>query len=158
MKNILFGICLTSIFLISCGKNYIFEKSVPIQNGEWAYSDTLNFNFEIQDTTKIYNLYLDIDHSTDYGFQNLYINVYTKFPSGERIKEMLSVELAAKGGIWFGDCDVEKCKLEIPIQQNAFFNIAGSYEVTVEQYMRKNPLSGISGVSFKIEDTGNIMK
>lgn len=155
-KKILFGICLTSLFLISCGKNFIYEKSFPIQNGDWIYTDTLDFNFEIQDTTKIYNLYLDIEHSTDYNFQNLYINIYTQFPSDERIKEMLSIELAAKGGIWFGDCDSEKCYLEVPIQQNAFFDQMGNYIVTVEQYMRKNPLSGIHEISFKIEDTGKV--
>ena len=156
MKKILFALCLTSLFLISCGKNFIYEKSFPIKNGEWAYVDTLDFNFEIQDTSKIYNLYLNIEHSTDYGFQNLYINIYTQFPTGERIKELVSVELAAKGGIWFGECDSEKCRLEVPIQQNAFFNQAGNYAVTVEQYMRKNPLSGVGEIAFKIEDTGNI--
>jgi gliding motility-associated lipoprotein GldH len=153
MKNILWVICVGVIFMMGCGKNIVYEKSFPIQNGDWNYADTLNFDFEIKDTTKIYNLFLDFEHSTDYSFQNLYINIYTKFPSGERIKEMVSVELAAKGGIWFGDCDADKCRLEVPIQQNAFFDKAGSYMMTVEQYMRKNPLPGIYEIGFKIEDT-----
>ena len=153
MKKILFALCLTSLFLISCGKNFIYEKSFPIKNGEWAYVDTLDFNFEIQDTSKIYNLYLNIEHSTDYGFQNLYINIYTQFPTSERIKEMVSFEMANKGGVWFGDCNSEKCKLEVPIQENAFFDIPGKYEITVEQNMRKNPLEGIRKIALKIEDT-----
>lgn len=152
-KSFLVFLFLGAILFFGCGKNYLFDKTYEIQNGAWTYQDTLNFSFEIQDTSKIYNLFLNFDHSTDYGFQNLYINIYTLFPTGEQIKEMVSFEIANKGGVWFGDCDSEECHLEVPIQENAFFDIPGKYEITVEQNMRKNPLEGIRKIALKIEDT-----
>ncbi len=144
---------LVFVIFLGCKKNYLFEDSYVIESGEWTYQDTVDFKFEIKDTTKIYNLFLDFEHSTDYEFQNLYINIYTYFPSGKRIKELVSFELANKGGVWFGDCDAEQCKLEVPIQQNAFFSLPGNYVMTVEQYMRKSPLHGIRSIALKIEET-----
>jgi len=140
--------------LASCGPNYVFEQSYPISKQEWTYRDSLNFNFSIQDTSKVYNLYLDLEHSTDYSFQNLYVQIYTKFPSGKRLKEMVSLELADKAGGWYGDCGSKWCRLSIPIQEGAYFNAKGNYAITMAQYMRKNPLEGIKSIALKIEDAG----
>lgn len=149
-----FIIAILVVFLAGCQNGVVFEKQYDLKDAAWTYADTLDFEFEIEDTLKIYNLYLDIAHSTEYGFENLYINIYTQFPTGERIKELVSLELADKGGIWLGDCDAESCELEVPIQENAFFNLPGKYKITLEQYMRKNPLEGIIRMGLKIKDTG----
>ncbi len=140
--------------LMSCGPNYVFEQSYQISNKEWTYQDSLNFNFSIQDTSNIYNLYLDLEHSTAYSFQNLYVQIHTQFPNGERIKKLVSLKLADKAGAWYGDCGSKWCRLSIPIQEGAYFNAVGDYAITVAQYMRKNPLRGIKRIALKIEDTG----
>ncbi len=139
--------------LFSCGEDYVYDKEYKISESTWNYTDTLNYNFVIEDTTSIYNLYLEINHSSNYAYQNLYTNIHTKFPAGERIEEVLSIELADKTGNWLGNCKSESCNLLIPIQQNAYFNAPGTYEITLEQYMRKNSLSGIRKVGFKLEKT-----
>ena len=82
--------------ILSCGPNYIFDESKEIEGGEWAYVDTLNFEVDIKDTLEIYNLYLDIEHSTDFSKQNIYIQIYTRFPSGQRIKERVAIDFADK--------------------------------------------------------------
>lgn len=144
-----------SVFtLISCGPNYIYEQTFEIANTEWAYKDTLDFEVEISDTLEIYNLYLDIEHTTDYAKQNIYIMIYTQFPSGERIKERVAIDFADKMGQWYGTCNNSTCQLRINIQQGAFFNLAGRHRFTIEQYMRINPLPGIKSIAFRIEDTG----
>ncbi|GJM32030.1 MAG: hypothetical protein DHS20C18_10310 [Saprospiraceae bacterium] len=132
----------------------MFEEEAEIADHAWSYQDTINFAFEIKDTNRIYNLYLEVDHDMDFPFQNLYTQIYTRFPSGERIKEMVSLELADKTGLWIGDCNNNYCSLNIPIQQGAYFNAAGQYQITLEQFMRQDPLPGVRKLSFKIEDTG----
>lgn len=144
---------LLGLSLSSCGDNYVYEKQYVIQNGAWGYGDTLDFDFEIQDTTSIYNLYLEVAHNKDYSFQNLYTTIHTKFPGGELLDEVLSLELAGKGGNWLGDCGKEACSLKIPIQQNAYFNANGAYKITLKQHMRKNPIEGINSISFLLEKT-----
>lgn len=143
------------LIIASCGNNYEYEQKYTVENNAWSYQDTLNFNFNIIDTNRIYNLYLEVEHESSYAFQNLYTQIHTKFPGGERLDETLSLELASKAGSWLGDCSGSTCKLLIPIQENAYFNAAGDYEITLEQYMRENPINGIISVSFYLEKTKN---
>ena len=143
-----------SILLVSCGPNYIFDQSQKIDQAEWTYQDSLSFNTAITDSLKIYNLYLGLEHATTFSMQNLYVKIHTTFPSGQRLSELVSLELANKAGVWFGDCNSEWCDLSIPIQTGAYFDLPGNYTFTIEQYTRKEPLQGVKNISFKIEDTG----
>ena len=155
MKNLLLVVSMLTIFtLLGCGPNYIFDETIDIAEKGWSYEDTLNFEVEITDTLEIYNLYFDIEHSTDYAKQNIYVLIYTQFPSGERIKERVAIDLADKTGRWHGDCNAEKCNLRVNIQKGAFFNLAGKHVFTIEQFMRVDPLQGIKSISLRIEDTG----
>lgn len=142
------------LFLSSCGPGYDYEKQYDFEDGNWAYEDTLGFTFTIQDTLSIYNLFLELEHSTGYNYQNLYTQIHTRFPSGKRLTELLSLELADKAGVWLGDCNSEYCTLTIPIQEGAYFNQAGEYTITVEQYMRVDPVEGVRSIGFMLEDTG----
>ena len=142
------------LFLFNaCGKNYQYQKKYEIEGEKWTYADSLEFSFDIQDTTKIYNLYLELDHSTAYSFQNLYTLIHTTFPSGERLDEKLSLELANRAGAWLGKCNQHYCTLTIPIQQNAYFNQQGRHTIMLEQYMRQDSIPGIRSISFMLEDT-----
>ena len=148
--------CLFFVMLFtSCGPNYIFEETTTIENQAWTYQDTIDFKAEITDTLRIFNLYLYIEHAVDYSHQNVYIQIYTLFPSGQRTKERISIDFADKTGQWYGDCDNEWCQLRIPIQEGAFFNAIGMHTFTIEQYMRVDPLQGIKSISMKIEETKN---
>ncbi len=153
MRKLLLLFLLSSL-ASACGSDYLFEETYPLEETGWAYTDTLDFNFSIEDTSRVYNLYLDVEHSTQYAYQNLYTKIYTRFPSGERLDKIVSLELADKTGAWQGDCSREKCRFLAPIQMNAFFNETGKYTITLEQYMRESPTEGIQGVGFKLEDTG----
>jgi len=154
-KNHLFSLVfILPIFLISCGENYLFEKTYKIENGAWEYDNTLDYAFEITDTTKVYNLLLEVGHSLAYNYQNCYFKIYTQFPSGEKTAQLLSIDLADGIGRWQGDCGSKSCTILLDIQKQAFFNALGTHTITLEQYMRKNPLKGIESLAIKLEDTG----
>lgn len=155
-KNILLFSFLLTFFLSACGPDYMYNHRYALANEEWTYRDTFTFEVDIQDTLKIFNLYLELVHSTEFAYQNLYTNIYTRFPSAERIKKLLSLELADKTGLWNGKCGSSYCSLRIPIQEGAFFNALGKHVFTLEQYMRKNPLPGIKSLALIIEDTGQV--
>lgn len=141
------------LLFFACASDYAYQKEYALPEEGWTYQDTLNFSFDIEDTTSIYNLYLKIEHEKDYAFQNLYTRIHTKFPGGERIAEVLSLELADKAGGWQGNCSKKSCQLSIPIQQNAFFNAAGAYEITLEQFMRTDAVKGLHKIGFMLEKT-----
>ena len=149
-----------SIFLFlvlmvsACGPDYIFEKKDTFGPKGWPYADSLFYSVSITDTLRIYNLYLDVDHTDDYAYQNMYIRIHTTFPDQQKLTERVSINLAAKNGVWNGQCSGKNCQLRVNIQQGAFFNQPGDYTFMVEQFMRHDTLSGITGIAFSIEDTG----
>lgn len=147
----LFAFCMATFLFSSCGPEVIFEKELEIPAGGWTYQDTLHYEFEIVDTSKIYNLFLDLAHTTAFASQNLYVKLYTGFPNGQRPAQRLSIDMADKTGAWLGNCSGEKCQLNIPIQSNAYFDQVGTYSFTVEQFMRMDSLPGIESAAFRIE-------
>lgn len=137
----------------ACGPNYVYENSLECDERGWAFQDSLQSSFEIGDSSTIYNLYLNLEHSPEFAFQNFYTRIHTYFPNGEKLTEQLSLELAAKGGIWLGDCNSKSCALSIPIQKDVFFNQVGQYKITIEQFSRQDPLPHIQSISFALEQT-----
>lgn len=143
-----------AFFFSSCGENYVFEKTYELENSEWNYNNQLVYTFEVSDTTKIYNLLLEIQHSTEYSYQNCYLKIYTQFPTGEKTNYLLSVDLADGIGLWQGDCNSETCTTLFDIAKQTSFKDLGKHTITLEQYMRVNPLKGIESLAVKLEDTG----
>jgi len=98
-------------------------------------------------------LNLEIDYSTTYRHQNLYVQIATLFPSKKRDVQTVSLELSNKIGAWLGDCSNESCTLLIPLQQQIYFQEIGGYEFVLKQFMRESPVSGINKFALKIEET-----
>ena len=149
-----FFLFLSILSFTSCDPDYVYEIKKECPEQGWAFQDSLQLAFEVQDSNTIYNLHLIIQHSTDFSYQNFYTRIHTLFPGGERVSEQLSLELAGKGGVWLGDCSNTSCTLDIPIQQGVFFNQIGHYEVMIEQFSRMDPLKGIQSIQLALEDTG----
>lgn len=143
-----------ALLLSSCSQSTIFEKQYVLQDGIWTYDEVLNFSFEITDTSKLYDVFLELEHSTNYEFENLYINIITSYPDSKQDTQMVSLELANAIGMWLGDCGKHTCELNIPIQQKVFFIQEGAYSISLEQYMRKEALQNVNELGLKIEAVG----
>ncbi len=157
LKQLSFFItCIFIVSFLSCSNNYFYEKTIPLKENGWLYDDPVSFDFEIQDTLKIYNLLLDIVHDKDFSKQNLYVKIHTSFPGGETIQQTLSFDFMDKKGLWHGDCSGDVCELRVYMQQGAFFNALGKHRIKIEQYMRFEPVKSIKSISLRIEDTGQM--
>ncbi len=152
LKKSLFALFLSLLFL-SCGNNFLYEKDIALPENVWRYDNAAVFSFDIEDSAALYNLYFDLAHAVDFKTQNLYVKFYTTTPSGKITEDLVSLELAGKDGVWFGDCGGEKCTLSIPLQNNAYFAETGTYELRAEQYSRTEALPGVYSVGFSIEKT-----
>ena len=158
MKKSSFLTLLVAIALTACGPKYIINESRDLPNGEWAYNDTLRFTFAIAGPLKLYDLFVEIEHAADYPWQNLYTRIYTEFPDGQRLHKPLSLELSDQLGQWQGRCRSDRCTVRIPIQQGAYFNQAGAYAITLEQYMRVNPVPGVQRVALQIVELASTLE
>lgn len=142
----------------SCTENYFFKDQTIFENQVWTYQDLKVFTVPIEDTLTLYNLYLEVEHATDYSFQNLYTKIITQFPAGEKLEKIVSLEFSNKSGIWLGECNSSTCILRIPIQEDAFFNQTGNYIFSIEQFMREDAIEGLKSLTFYIQDTGQNRK
>ena len=147
----LLPLAICCLLLTACNSDLIFNETLDIPNAAWEYDNKLAFEFEVKDTTKTHQVLLEITHAGDFGFQNCYVQITTRFPNGEEKKQPVSLELAAQSGTWNGQCSGNACSLEIPLQAKAKFKATGKHSITVEQFMRVNPLPGIEAISLKIK-------
>jgi gliding motility-associated lipoprotein GldH len=148
------AVALLLAFLSSaCKKEHIlFEKKYAWQDANWRHSDTLDFAFDIADTMALYDIVVTVRHKTDYPFQNIYTQIFTKFPAGERTKQVVNFDLADNTGTWNGTGSGKTREFDVDIQQNAFFNQTGKHVITLEQFMRTDVLAGIESVALRIVD------
>jgi gliding motility-associated lipoprotein GldH len=157
LKKIVTIFVLSAVF-VSCGPNVIYQKEYSLKGDSWTYNDTLNFDFSIVDTTKLYNIWFDIQHKEDFPFQNIYLNIYTLLTQENRAKQQLSIELCDPAGKWFGKKSDKKVNYQLKIQENAFFDKIGKYQITLEQFMRKDSIQGIQKIGIRIEETDTKIK
>ncbi len=144
--------------MAGCGESFAWEQEYELPEAGWYWTDTLFFSFEIADTNRVYDMLLELEHTTDYGFQNLYVRIHTSLPDGTARTDLLSLEMADKQGRWLGDCSSKRCHLRIPVQQHIFFPLPGTYRLAIEQYTRRNPVEGIEAVALRLRDTGKVRR
>lgn len=153
MKNTILVFLFGLLGLTACGPDYLFDETQKIADGQWGYADTLDFTFEIRDTGAVYNLYIDLEHIDTFKFQNVYLKLYTLFPNGKRLSTVRSFDLYDAAGAGLGKCSGHNCQVRFVLQQNAYFNQAGKYRLTLEQYTRQESLPGVRAVGLMVEQT-----
>ncbi|APG60850.1 gliding motility lipoprotein GldH [Christiangramia salexigens] len=144
----------------SCDKKRVFDEYKPVKN--WHKDSLVSFKIKEIDTSKIYDLFINIRNNNEYAYSNLFLITEIKFPEGKVISDTLEYEMTEPSGKWLGTGfgDVKENKLWY--KKEVKFEEAGEYEVKIQHAMRKNSevdgiknLDGISHVGFRIENSDN---
>lgn len=146
---------LTLAFMFSfagCTTVDLFEKTVAFDDHEWPSANIPQFNFEINDTSKAYRIFLVLRHNERYNFNNIWLNVYTQAPGENVQKERVELVLATneKGWLASGMKDIYEHRLPLALPK---FRITrkGSYKFALEQVMREDPLQNVMNAGIRIE-------
>jgi gliding motility-associated lipoprotein GldH len=146
---------LSVFFLPACGANYLYESKQDIPNDQWLYSDSMRFTFEVKDTSKRYNFYLDFDYDDQYTSQNIYLRLSTQYPNGKQLTKVRSFDLFDAGGTPMGKSSGSSHTLRTALQEHAFFNQIGQHTVTIAQFMRRDSLPGMRAIGLAVEQLGD---
>ena len=141
------------LLLNSCDKNRVFEKNKEIKGYSWASDNKASFTVDITDTTKLYNIYVNVRHVDYYQFSNIWLITRTTFPDGKKMQQRLEIPLATDEGRWYGEGMGDIWDKSYLIQQGAHFSKRGNYIFELEQNMRKDPLPGIMAIGLRVENT-----
>jgi len=143
---LLIGISFLSIQ--SCtDSNVLSSEEIEVSSTSWTYDNPLSFTLPVLDTTNYYDLSIHVKHSPEFSFQNLYVSIESEFPDGEKVKDIVSLELADKKGKWIGSCNSKECNAPFLLKQNIRFEQLGTHHFNIGQESRQDSLSGIESLS-----------
>ena len=145
------GVIFISMMFSSCDKARVFEQNQQILDYKWNYEDPKTFVVDIKDTNQHYNLTVNIRHSFQFDWRNAWVKITTTFPDGKSFDKRVNLVLSEPDGHWLGDCLGDNCDMQVQIQQNAIFPLAGKYTFKIAQDMRVNPLPAVKSIGLRVE-------
>ena len=152
-----FTFLLFTFYLTACLPSPYYQKQESLPQNVWPYNFKPKFTIDITDTIANYKAYFLIQHTQAYPYNNLWLWVYIKTPGDSTIKKArINVPLAEATGKWLGRGmgEIWEQRMPIDLGDSIKFNRAGTYEISLEQNMRINPLPEILHVGLRLEKAG----
>ncbi len=143
------------VVLCGCSKSTVFQADVPIANGEWDRAFEPSFEITIDDTVSKHDVFIDVRHTGEYPFSDLFLFVDLKGPGGRAMRDTVECLLADPTGRWYGKglgfIFADRYQAKVLYKMNNRFPAAGNYSITLEQAMRTEKLSGVLDVGVTVE-------
>lgn len=140
------------LYLTGCAKLDVYEKNVSIPKYEWSYSYIPSFEFAITDTASSYEIYVVLRHTDAYRYNNIWLNLGTKFPGDSTRYQRFEFQLGSDAGGWEGTGMDDIWEVRKPVTKGPIkFGKAGNYIFTLAQVMRENPLPGIMNAGIRVQ-------
>ena len=148
MKLSFIIICSLLVFN-SCNTLDVYEKTVAFPKHNWSSSDTTSFNFQITDTSSLYNLFVVIRHEDAYAFKNIWLNIKVKTTdSAYTIKREFQL---ADNSHWLGAAMDDIIEHRIRFNASPIQLKKGNYTFTLQQVMREDPLLHLMNAGIRVE-------
>jgi len=150
---------LAALLLAACTRHVAFQESRQVPDGRWHRSWKPQFVFEVTDTMAAKDIFLDIRHTGDYPFSNLFLFTTLQGPDGRSFTDTVECTLADPAGRWYGKGTgfifSDRFQAHVLYRINNRFPEQGRYLFTLEQAMRSEELPGVIDVGISVEDPAN---
>ncbi len=140
MKKSLFFFFAIVFFACSEG-DYERYDSADLSGG-WRYEQSVSHQITIPAGQ---SAQLEIDHSADYAYENIYLQINTP----NRDAQTLSIPLADDQGYWIGSCSGDRCQRVYPLE---ITDSDQPINISIQQYSRDSILMGIHKVNLLVGD------
>ncbi len=142
-----------SLMMSACTWNTgVFEKNQLFSNQEWPSSVKPDILFDISDTVNLYNIYIVLRHTDAYHFNNMYVRATVKAPGEpEGRSGDYDLQLATNSKGWIGTAMDDIYDARLLIQPKTRFRKTGTYQITLEQLMREDPLKFVLSAGLRVE-------
>jgi gliding motility-associated lipoprotein GldH len=154
IKNSVFFLIVT-LFFFSCDKKRVFDEYKTV-GSSWHKDSIVSFDLPVLDSTKKYNLFLNLRNNNNYPFNNLFLIVSLELPNGFTKVDTLEYPMANPDGTLLGDGFTDLKESKLFYKEKVRFR--GKYKVHIKQALRENgkiqglkELAGITEVGFRIE-------
>ncbi|MDW3208260.1 MAG: gliding motility lipoprotein GldH [Reichenbachiella sp.] len=142
-----------SLSMVACGDKTVINEQSDIQEGLWHLDSLVSFQFEIEDTTSIYQVQYNVRYAVDYPYYNLFLKYYLEDSAGEMLSSELQelVLFDKKTGEPLGEGLGDLFDRAVPVFEDQKFPYAGVYNFKVKQFMRMENLPGILSFGLKVQ-------
>ena len=146
---------LASLLFFSCDEKRVFDEYKSV-GSSWHKDSIVSFDLPQLDSTKRYNLFLNLRNNNNYPFNNLFLIVSLELPNGFTKVDTLEYQMANPDGTLLGDGFTDLKESKLFYKEKVKFR--GKYKVHIKQAVRENgkiqglkELPGITEVGFRIE-------
>ena len=160
LKHSGFFLLILFIFFVGCSRNKIFDRITDLPGRLWPKSESIDFQFRIEDTHPGYDLFYNIRNSSLYKYYNLYLSCTLEDTLGNVLETELSNYnlFDPKTGKPLGDGLGDLFDHQFTALSNYHFNNPGIYRFHVKQYMRDDTLKEIMSVGLVVKKAKEIKK
>jgi gliding motility-associated lipoprotein GldH len=138
-------------FITGCDPFMFYDEYSKTDGGQWKWSDKKSFEVNMIDSLQLYNIYINIRHTTDYPKSNLFVFITATAPSGITRRDTVEIIIADEHGRWegngFGDIKLVSREYRRAVR----FPLHGKYSFEFEQGMRM-PEIPVTDVGLRIEE------
>ncbi len=144
------------IFLLaSCQEKAIYNQYVDLDEEGWKLDSLIDFEFEIENSSKPVNLFYNIRNDVSYPFYNLYVKYELTDQNGEIVRSNMHeanlMDPTTGAPIGTGESLFDN---QILLLKNFQFPESGNYKFSIKQYMREEKIDGIWAVGLTIREVG----
>jgi gliding motility-associated lipoprotein GldH len=151
MKIKLFTLIGLVAITASCIKNDVYFQYHAVNETGWNKDSLYKFDVSIDDTSALYNVYVNVRNTKEYPYQNLWLFLQKMNPDSSMVKDSIECYLADQRGKWLGSGMGSILEMPILYQQGVRFEHKGIYQFGIVQGMRDNVLVGISDIGIRVE-------
>lgn len=145
-----------AILLVSCDKKRVFDQYKTV-GSSWNKDSIVSFELPEIDTTKAYNLFVNIRDNDKYPYNNLFLIVAMDHPDGLTKVDTLEYQMADAEGNLLGNGFSDIKESALFYKEKVHFK-NGKYTVHIRQAVRETgkingvkELPGITEVGFRVE-------
>lgn len=135
----------------ACGGSALFEADTEVPDGRWSRELQPEFTFDIADTLNGHDVFIDLRHTGDYAYSDLYLFVSVTGPGLPPARDTVQCLLADPTGRWYGTGSGYIKSAHVLYKLNKRFPRAGRYSIRLEQAMRDEPLEHVIDVGISVE-------
>jgi gliding motility-associated lipoprotein GldH len=144
-----------ALLLAGCSDQVVFQADVPVPEEAWDRSFTPEFSFDVSDTVQHHDLYIDVRHTGDYPFSDLFLFVDLYGPDDRHLRDTVECLLADPTGRWYGKGTgfifADRFEAHVLYKLKNRFPASGRYTIKLEQAMRTEQLPGVIDVGVSVE-------
>lgn len=138
-------------FFISCTSNVYYNEFYSFKKEIWNLDDIKYFNVTIDDTTALYDIYINIRNTGDYPYQNIFLFINVNAPVNYYYSDTFEILLADELGKWYGKGIGNNFSQKVIYKRNVKFPYRGIYRFDIQHGMREENLKGISDIGLLLE-------